>query len=136
LPENQIDSNNEKKTDMTTIAKFQPKSEFNTPEHCHIIELFNEQGDNACSIARARVQPGVTTQLHSLRNIVERYVIIEGEGKVEVGGKTATQVAPLDVVHIPAGVSQRITNTGKADLVFLCICTPRFTPEAYINMEG
>jgi len=36
-----------------------------------------------------------------------------------------------DVVVIPAGVSQQIVNCGARDLVFYCICSPRFTPECY-----
>ena len=35
------------------------------------------------------------------------------------------------VVVILAGVSQSIANTGSGDLIFYCICTPRFTPECY-----
>jgi mannose-6-phosphate isomerase-like protein (cupin superfamily) len=135
MADNQFDSNNSERIDMKTIAKYKPELEFSTPELCHIIELFNEQEDSACSIARARVEPGVATQLHSLSGITERYVILEGEGKVEVDGKTATKVGPLDVVYIPAGMSQRINNTGETDLVFLCVCTPRFKPDAYENME-
>jgi mannose-6-phosphate isomerase-like protein (cupin superfamily) len=40
------------------------------------------------------------------------------------------------VVLIPAACPQRITNTGAGDLVFLAICTPRFTYEAYEELEG
>lgn len=120
---------------MTMIKKYKPESEFFTPERCHIIELQNSVEDANCSIARARVDPGITTQLHSLRDIIERYVIIEGSGKIEVDGKGPISVQPMDVITISAGASQRISNTGKTDLIFLCICTPRFTPDAYINME-
>ena len=38
-------------------------------------------------------------------------------------------------VRIPAGVRQRIRNTGPTDLVFLCICTPRFEQSAYRELE-
>jgi mannose-6-phosphate isomerase-like protein (cupin superfamily) len=62
---------------------------------------------------------------------VERYVILEGAGKVEVGTEPLATVKPFDVVHILAGTSQRIRNVGSGDLVFLCICTPRFVPETY-----
>lgn len=77
----------------------------------------------------------MTTQLHHLNDITERYVILQGEGLVEVGGNKSLPVEKKDVVFIPAGVSQRITNIGKDDLFFLCVCTPRFYPECYINME-
>lgn len=117
------------------IAKYSPEKEFYTPECCHILELFNKKDDEFCSIARARVEPGITTQLHALKGTIERYVIIEGVGEIEVGGEDPEIVRPLDTVLIPAGVSQRITNRGSTDLVFLCICTPKFDPECYQELE-
>jgi len=105
-------------------------AEYLTPEGCYILESWNVPEDPATSIARARVEPGVTTQLHRLRDTIERYLIIEGEGRAVVGGRPH-DVRPGDVVVIPAGVSQQITNTGARDLIFYCVCTPRFVPECY-----
>jgi mannose-6-phosphate isomerase-like protein (cupin superfamily) len=113
---------------------YDPHREFYTPEGCYINELSNRADDPACSIARARVAPGVTTQLHALHQTVERYVILQGQGEVEVAGAAPLPVGPLDVVHIPAGASQRIANTGSTDLVFLAVCTPRFRPENYVAL--
>jgi mannose-6-phosphate isomerase-like protein (cupin superfamily) len=110
--------------------------EFYTDERCWIAELHNRDSDAGCSIARARVQPGITTQLHALRDTIERYVVLEGEGRVEIEGGAPLVVAPLDVISIPAGASQRITNTGMTDLIFLCVCTPRFRREHYQSMEA
>jgi oxalate decarboxylase/phosphoglucose isomerase-like protein (cupin superfamily) len=39
------------------------------------------------------------------------------------------------VVQIPPGCRQRITNTGSRDLLFLVVCTPRFTLTAYRDLE-
>lgn len=118
------------------VSKFRPETEFYTDERCRIVELHNREQDEACSIVRARVLPGVTTQLHSLQRTDERYVILEGEGLVHVGDAAPAQVRPLDVVTIAAGTPQRITNVGTADLVFLCVCTPRFRKETYVNLES
>jgi mannose-6-phosphate isomerase-like protein (cupin superfamily) len=117
------------------VYPFDPTKEHLTPERCYITELLNDADDPACSIARARVASGVTTQRHALDGITERYVILSGTGRMEIGDQPATDVGPSTVVHIPASVAQRITNTGSVDLVFLCICTPRFTPESYRNLE-
>jgi len=38
-------------------------------------------------------------------------------------------------VIIPDGVRQRVTNVGDTDLVFLCICTPRFEWKYYQRLE-
>ena len=113
------------------VIKFDESTEYYFEEGCHIVELANTAADEAVSIARARVEPGQTTRWHALAETIERYVILAGEGRVEIGELPPRQVAHLDVVQIPAGVRQRITNTGKSDLVFLAICSPRFKREDY-----
>lgn len=119
---------------METINPFRPEEEFYLDEGCYIVELHNTDTDAGCSIARARVEPGVMTRLHCLRDIVERYVMVAGRGEVEIDGQAPATVEAMDVVTIPPGVSQRIRNTGDSDLVFLCICTPRFDAEKYMQL--
>lgn len=122
---------------MKAIIEHQDKdSEFFTPELCHIIELSNSSADPQVSIARARVAPGVTTRWHRLKDTAERYVILSGQGRVEVGDLPPEMVGPGDVVIIPPLCRQRITNIGQEDLIFLAICTPRFTAAAYEDMEA
>lgn len=116
---------------MNTVYKYQPETGFDTPELCHIVELYNTENDSACSVAQASVKLGDTTQLHFLKGISERYVILQGEGLVEVD-EVKSSVTTMDVISIPPGVGQRITNTGAIDLVFLCICTPRFQNKCYV----
>jgi mannose-6-phosphate isomerase-like protein (cupin superfamily) len=60
---------------------------------------------------------------------------VEGSGRVEIEGLPPTDVAQGDVVVIPADVPQRISNTGSEDLVFFCICTPRFRQANYRALE-
>jgi len=121
---------------MASTHRYDPAGEFHTAEDCYITELRNSGEDAACSIARARVAPGITTRLHCLEQTIERYVIVSGCGQVTVGEEPAVPVQAFDVVHIPAGVPQQIRNTGSGDLVFLCICTPRFREENYRDLEG
>jgi mannose-6-phosphate isomerase-like protein (cupin superfamily) len=120
---------------MAFVDRYNPAAEFHTGENCYITELRNSDADSDCSIARARVAPGVTTRRHCLERTAERYVIISGSGQVTIGTAAATPVATFDVVHIPAGVPQQISNTGSEDLVFLCVCTPRFRQENYRDLE-
>jgi mannose-6-phosphate isomerase-like protein (cupin superfamily) len=121
---------------MTTVLWKQDASkEFFTPERCHIIETYNTADDESLSIARARVQSGVTTAWHHVEDTVERYIIAEGCGRVEIGDFPASDVGPGDVVIIPAGVRQRIANIGDHDLIFYCVCTPRFRQQNYRTLE-
>ena len=105
-------------------------------EGCFILELASSPDDPALSVARARVPAGATTRWHRLRGVTERYVILEGQGRVEVGDLAPAHVAPGDVVVIPPMARQRITAADGGPLVFLALCTPRFTPEAYDDLGG
>ena len=118
------------------IIKCDPSSEFYTEERCFITELLNNPSNATYSIAQARVEAGVTTALHRLKDTDERYIITAGEGCAEVGELPPTQVSVGDIVNIPSETPQRITNTGEEDLVFLCICTPRFAPDCYVDLEN
>ena len=119
-----------------TIVRQRVEDEFFTPEGCHIIEVSNSAQDPDVSIARARVEPGATTRWHRLAGTTERYVILSGHGRVEVGNIPPTDVAVGDVVLIPPMCRQRITNTGAEDLVFLAICSPRYSDDVYQDIEN
>ena len=117
------------------ILRAASSDEFLTEERCHILELSNSSSDAGLSIARARVEPGVTTALHRVIDTVERYIILSGSGRVEIEGLEAYAVGQYDVVIIPKGATQRITNTTDVDLIFLAICTPRFEQNCYQHLE-
>jgi mannose-6-phosphate isomerase-like protein (cupin superfamily) len=109
--------------------------EYFADERCYILELRNSPDDPDVSIARARVEPGVTTKRHCVVGTAERYVILEGAGVVFIGDLDEQVVGAGDVVFIPPGVVQSIANTGDQDLLFLCICTPRFEWDNYASLE-
>ena len=117
------------------IQQPDPGAEYFFEEGCHITEQWNRSEDAAVSIARARVPPGQTTRWHRLRGIAERYLVLQGEGRVEIGELPPQRVGPGAVVFIPPGVRQRVACVGRDDLVFLAICTPRFVAEAYEDIE-
>jgi mannose-6-phosphate isomerase-like protein (cupin superfamily) len=117
------------------ILTFSGKAEYFTDELCYINELSNAPNDPDVSIARAKVQTGITTRWHRLRGISERYVILEGQGLVEVGDLAPQEIKSGDVVLIPPECRQRITNIGAGDLVFLAVCSPRFQQGAYEDIE-
>lgn len=77
-----------------TVNKQNLKTEFYMSEKCYITELSNSADDPDVSIARARVEPGVTTRSHRLKGITERYFIISGRGAVEIGGTAAPGSQP------------------------------------------
>ena len=55
---------------------------------------------------------------------------------MEIGSLSPRDVGIGDVVLIPPSCRQRITNLGEGDLIFLAICTPRFRPEVYEDIDN
>lgn len=108
--------------------------EFRTRERCYITELLNHDGSPEVSIARARVEPGVTTELHALA-VAEWYVIESGRGMITVADAVPRRVSAGDTVGIPRGAAQKIQNDGDRDLNFLCVCTPRYLQQHYTSLE-
>lgn len=120
------------------MSKKQSNVHYSTPESeeyfldegCYILELSNTADHADISIARARLKPNCETELHSLKNTAERYVIQQGEGIANIDG-VKYSVKVNDVLNIAPGVAQKIGNTGTTDLIFLVICTPRFQHSCY-----
>ncbi|HUD96987.1 MAG TPA: cupin domain-containing protein [Woeseiaceae bacterium] len=119
------------------VSKYlhRPRDEILTRERCFIREIVNDPAVPEASLAECRVEPGVTTELHRL-SVAEWYFILRGIGRMEVAGESPFDVAEGDIVAIRVGASQCIRNQGDADLVFQCLCVPRFTPECYQSLEG
>ena len=115
--------------------KAKPVHELWTTERCYITELLNSDDQPEVSLARTRVEPGVTTQLHRL-SVFEWYVIEAGHGLMRIGDRAAICRGPRrDCRGDPKSIAQQVTNSGQEDLVFLCVCTPKFSQECYTSLE-
>lgn len=79
------------------------------------------------SLAHTKVKPGQITLTHRLKG-AEVYYIVEGRGQMHVDDEQE-EVSAGQVIYIPPNSVQRIRNTGKGDLVFLCIVDPAWKPE-------
>ncbi len=112
------------------IRKLKDCPEFIAGDACHLRELLNARTDKRAyrySLAHAIVKPGAKTQPHALTTS-EVYYILEGRGRMQVDHETV-DVGPGDCIDIPPQGVQCIENTGKTDLVFLCIVDPAWRPE-------
>jgi len=121
--------------DKILHIKTDDTKEFLTEERCHIVELLNNPNDRSSSIARARVEPNITTAWHRLKDTAEMYYILEGQGLMEIGEDYTQEVSKGDIIKIPRNTAQRITNTGVEDLLILCFCVPAFGMENYEGLE-
>ena len=87
-----------------------------------VLHPIKDNIDISYSLAQGILKPGVTSRNHKLVSS-EVYIINEGEGVIYVNGKS-DKVKAGQIVFIPANSYQKIKNTGKIDLVFLCVVQP------------
>jgi len=85
----------------------------------------DHHGVSGLSVAEARVAPGGSTRRHRHRTAEEVYLVISGEGRMELGD-ARFGLAPGDAVAIPPGTSHCLHNPGPEALVVLCCCTPPY----------
>lgn len=81
-----------------------------------------------CSIAHAIIPPGESTLPHLLKRSTELYYILKGVGEMHIDKETAP-VSEGQCILIPPQARQWIRNTGKENLVFLCIVSPKWQAE-------
>src|SRR5690554_4910426 len=79
------------------------------------------------SLAHAIVKPGNTSRPHRLKTS-EVYYIIEGQAIMTIDDEEK-KVGPGDTICIPPQAVQYIQNTGKNNLVFICIVDPAWRVE-------
>jgi len=68
-------------------------------------------------------QPMAYVETHTHKVQEQIYHVLDGEGAMEIDGKT-TIVRRHDVVFIPPGVPHSIRNEGLGDLTFIVVTTP------------
>jgi mannose-6-phosphate isomerase-like protein (cupin superfamily) len=79
------------------------------------------------SLAHATVKPGARTKPHRLKT-TEVYYLLQGQGRMHIDEETHA-VAAQSALYIPPHGVQWIENTGKVDLIFLCIVDPAWRRE-------
>lgn len=86
------------------------------------------------SLAQITLPPGTGSPRHYHPVCEESYLILAGQGTVTIGGETRTLV-PGDAVAIPATVIHKIVNDSDANLVFLAVCVPPWTPDCSVFLD-
>ena len=79
------------------------------------------------SLAHAKVGSGERTKPHRLMT-AEVYYILSGRGRMHIDAESHDVDAGC-AAYIPPGAAQCIENTGRNDLVFLCIVDPAWRQE-------
>jgi mannose-6-phosphate isomerase-like protein (cupin superfamily) len=95
-------------------------------DECRLRELFHpdrDAPDLPYSLAVAFIERGAATAPHRLTEEDELYYFLEGHGSIAVG-ESLREVGQGDVVLVPRGVTQSVTNTGNGPLRWLNLVSP------------
>lgn len=87
------------------------------------------------SLAEATLPPGTATIAHYHPRAEELYLFTAGRGRLRVGDDER-DVQPGDCVVIPPGTVHKLWNSGDGDLVLVCACSPAYSHEDTILVEG
>jgi len=116
------------KTEYSVLHDFITRDGSQIRELMHPSSHADEHGVQAQSLAEARVAVGNQTQLHCHHLTEELYHITAGTGIMTLG-EESFPVKTGDTVCIPPHTAHCIKNTGKAELVILCCCSPAYADD-------
>jgi mannose-6-phosphate isomerase-like protein (cupin superfamily) len=119
------------------ITRLQQRESFITADGSSIRELAGIPSGNAVnqSLAEATVPPSGETFEHFHRVSEEIYFFTSGAGRMRLGDEEA-DVRAGDTVVIPPGVKHKLWNPGVEPLVLLCCCSPAYSHEDTVLLEG
>jgi mannose-6-phosphate isomerase-like protein (cupin superfamily) len=110
---------------------------FTTKDGSEIRELLARRNSSIRnqSLAEARLPPGKSTTPHYHPVTEEIYYVVEGFGRIGIGGETH-DIGPGDAIAIPPGLIHTIANTAASTLKFLCCCAPAYEDQDTVLVES
>ncbi len=90
-----------------------------------------QKGDvrsNTLAITWVDIEPKAAQKPHKHEKEEQVYIIINGQGRMQVGNEFGT-VKIGDIIHIPLQTVHAITNTGDHVLTYISASTPAFDLE-------
>jgi len=118
-------------------VRLEHREPFVTADGSSIRELAGVPTGNAAnqSLAEATVPPGGATIAHFHRTSEEIYLFTSGMGRLRMGDQEG-EVRAGDAVVIAPGVRHQLVNDGEDPLVLLCCCSPAYSNEDTVLVEG
>ena len=113
------------------------KSEVPTRERdgltCHLLLQDTDVRGTRLAVTWVDVEPGSRQQPH-LHLPEQIYVIVKGEGRMQVGQKFR-EVSEGDIIYIPPNIVHGIENTSPyATLTYVTAATPSFDVAAFYDV--
>jgi len=118
-------------------VRLEDRPAFITADGSSIRELAGIPSGNAAqqSLAEATVPPGGETVEHYHVASEEIYLFTAGAGRMRLDGQEG-DVRAGDCVVIAPGTRHKLLNPGGEPLVLLCCCSPAYSHEDTVLIEG
>ncbi len=112
------------------IVNRQGAAIINTPHGSEIRPLIDRTTASIerCSLAEEVLPAGKSVSRHYHLDTEEVYYILQGEGRMTVGGEVR-MVAAGDAIFIPRGSAHTLENTGHTPMTLLLVCGPAYSYE-------
>lgn len=122
---------------LVQTVRLEEREPFVTADGSTIRELAGVPSGNAVnqSLAEATVPPGGETVEHFHREAEEIYHFTAGAGLMRLGSEEAP-IRAGDTVVIAPGVPHKLWNNGDEPLVLLCCCSPPYSHDDTVLLEG
>ena len=116
---------------MNYVFSTKEPKRYRFPTHINDLVMDRSQA-SASEVFIVVISPGGAPPLHQHDDTEQIFYILEGQGRLEIGGESADfPVGPGDVVRIPPQTLHAIHAQGPADLRYLAIdCFPSGRPSA------
>lgn len=98
----------------------------------HFLMDAGDLGSRNLTVTWVDVPPGAEQRAHSHEDAEQVYVIVRGQGRMQVAGDVE-DVAEGDLVFIPPATSHGIVNSGSETLVYLSAASP---PVSMVELYG
>ena len=108
-------------------AYWRPSNQMGVPN----TDLAKQLGAEAFGARLWRLRPGQASTRHRHRTQTELYVVLEGTGRIRVGGDLHT-LAPLSALRVDADTTRQVFNDTDADALWLVVGAP---PELANTLE-
>lgn len=103
------------------VVSKQNAEHYNWGNNCsgwHLLKL------ESLSVIEELMPPGTSEQLHYHQKAQQVFYILSGKADFELNGEVII-LHVNESIHVPKGISHRITNAGNEDLRFLVISQPK-----------
>jgi mannose-6-phosphate isomerase-like protein (cupin superfamily) len=96
----------------------------------------DELKETSCEISFGVLEPGQAVPFfHSHKQNEENYIVISGEGKFQVDNDVFA-ISEGSVVRVATTSNRNMKNTGKANLVYICIQAKEGSLEGYTMTDA